>query len=115
MPAYGGILIFSSMASLGLPGLNGFWSEFMVVRGAWPQYTLVTALAMFGLLVTGSYILKAILKTLHGTLNPRWQGITDISWREACALIPLMILMLATGIWPRWVLDIINAAANRLG
>jgi NADH-quinone oxidoreductase subunit M len=70
---------------------------------------------MFGLLVTGSYILKAIRKTLHGTLNPRWEGITDISWREACALIPLMILMLATGIWPRWVLDIINAAANRLG
>jgi NADH-quinone oxidoreductase subunit M len=115
MPAYGGILIFSAMSSLGLPGLNGFWSEFMVVRGAWPQYTLVTALAMLGLLVTGAYILKAILKTLHDKLNPKWEGIKDISWREAWALIPLMVLMLATGIWPRWVLDVINAAADRMG
>jgi NADH-quinone oxidoreductase subunit M len=115
MPAYGGILVFSAMSSLGLPGLNGFWSEFLVVRGAWPQYTLVTALAMFGLLVTGAYVLKAIVKTLHDKLNPRWQGITDISWREAWALIPLMILMLLTGIWPRWILDVINAAAKHMG
>jgi NADH-quinone oxidoreductase subunit M len=115
MPAYGGILIFSAMSSLGLPGLNGFWSEFMVVRGAWPEFALVTALAMLGLLVTGIYVLKAIRKTLHDQLNPRWQGIQDISWREAWALIPLMVLMLATGIWPRWVLDVINAAANHMG
>jgi len=115
MPAYGGILVFSAMASLGLPGLNGFWSEFLVVRGAWPQYTLVTALATLGLLVTAAYILRAIRKTLHDTLNPKWQGIKDISWREAWALIPLLILMLATGIWPRWVLDVINAAANHMG
>ena len=45
VPVYGGILIFTSMASLGLPGLNGFVSEFLVVRGAWPVFTLFTALA----------------------------------------------------------------------
>ena len=39
MPVYGGILIFTSMASLGLPGLNGFVSEFLVVRGSWPIFT----------------------------------------------------------------------------
>ncbi len=115
MPAYGGILVFCAMSSLGLPGLNGFWSEFMVVRGAWPQYMLVTGLAMLGLLVTGAYVLKAIRKTLHDQLNPTWKGIKDITWREAWALIPLMVLMLFTGIWPRWVLDIINAAAKYMG
>ena len=40
VPVYGGILIFTSMASLGLPGLNGFVSEFLVVRGSWPILTL---------------------------------------------------------------------------
>jgi NADH-quinone oxidoreductase subunit M len=115
MPAYGGILVFSAMSSLGLPGLNGFWSEFMVVRGSWPQFTLITALAMFGLVMTAAYILKAIRKTLHDQLNPRWEGIKDISWREAWALIPLMVLMLATGIWPRWILDVINSAARFMG
>jgi NADH-quinone oxidoreductase subunit M len=111
MPVYGGILIFCSMASLGLPGLNGFWSEYLVVQGAWSQYALVTALAMFGLLITGAYVLKAIKMTLHDTLNPKWKGLTDMSLREVSALAPLVILILITGIWPRWVLDVINAAA----
>ncbi|MCA9973874.1 MAG: NADH-quinone oxidoreductase subunit M, partial [Anaerolineales bacterium] len=59
MPVYGTILIFTSMASLGLPGLNGFVSEFMVVRGSWQLYTPQLAMAMLGLLMTGAYILKA--------------------------------------------------------
>ena len=44
VPVYGGILIFTSMASLGLPGLNGFISEFLVVRGSWPILTAYTAI-----------------------------------------------------------------------
>ena len=60
VPVYGGILIFTSMASLGLPGLNGFVSEFLVVRGAWPILTVYTAISMLGLLFTGAYILKGI-------------------------------------------------------
>jgi NADH-quinone oxidoreductase subunit M len=59
--------------------------------------------------------LKAIKKTLHDTLNPKWSGLKDISWREAAALAPLMALMLLTGIWPRWILDVINAAASMIG
>jgi len=57
VPVYGGILIFMSMASLGLPGLNGFVSEFLVVRGAYPVLTVYTAISMLGLLFTGAYIL----------------------------------------------------------
>ena len=45
LPVYGGILIFTSMASLGLPGLNGFISEFLVVRGTWPILTAYTAIS----------------------------------------------------------------------
>ncbi|MGZ9140118.1 MAG: complex I subunit 4 family protein, partial [Nitrospira sp.] len=72
VPIYGGILIFTSMASLGLPGLNGFISEFLVVRGTWPILTLYTAISMIGLLFTGAYILKGIKKVLHGPLNEHW-------------------------------------------
>ncbi len=72
IPVYGGILIFTSMASLGLPGLNGFISEFLVVRGSWPIFTVYTALAMIGLFFTGAYILKGIKMVLHGPLNENW-------------------------------------------
>jgi NADH-quinone oxidoreductase subunit M len=114
MPAYGGILIFCAMASVGLPGLNGFVSEFMVVRGTWHIYPLLTALSMLGLLLTGAYLLKALLLVLHGDLNTEWEGIPEISTRERLVVYPLMALMLSIGIWPRWVLEVINATVTRL-
>lgn len=118
MPVYGGILIFTSMASLGLPGLNGFVSEFLVVRGTYPILTVFTAISMIGLLFTGAYVLKGITKVLHGPLNKRWSDgehrLREISLREIMVVAPLMILMLVIGIWPSWILDIINKAVVQL-
>ena len=118
VPIYGGILIFTSMASLGLPGLNGFVSEFMIVRGSYQPLTVYTAVAMLGLLFTGAYILKGIMKVLHGPLNEHWahgeHKLTEINLREILVMTPLMALMLLTGIWPSWILDIINKAVTAL-
>jgi NADH-quinone oxidoreductase subunit M len=115
MPVYGGILIFTAMASLGLPGLNGFVSEFMVVRGAWPIFTLYTALSMIGLLITGAYILKGIKLVLHGPLNEKWAGHRlEIGRREVIAIAPLMGLMLLIGVWPSWIVGVINQTVMRL-
>jgi len=111
VPVYGGILIFTSMASLGLPGLNGFVSEFLVVRGVWPVFTIFTVLSMIGLFFTGAYILKGLKMTLHGPLNKRWVGhISEISARELLVITPLMVMMLWIGVWPAWILDLINKA-----
>jgi NADH-quinone oxidoreductase subunit M len=111
VPIYGGILMFTSMASLGLPGLNGFVSEFLVVRGSWPIFTLFTALSMIGLFFTGAYILKGLKQVLHGPLNERWVGhLSEINTREVLVIAPLLILMLWIGIWPAWILDVINRA-----
>ncbi|HEB26858.1 MAG TPA: NADH-quinone oxidoreductase subunit M [Porticoccus sp.] len=115
MPVYGGILIFTSMASLGLPGLNGFVSEFLVVRGSWPIFSVYTSVAMIGLFFTGAYILKGIKKVLHGPLNEHWVGhLSDINAREIFVIVPLMILMLWIGVWPAWILDVINRAVEML-
>ena len=115
MPVYGGILIFTAMASLGLPGLNGFVSEFMVVRGSWPIFTLYTALAMLGLLITGAYILKGITMALHGPLNEKWASHhLEIGRREVIAIAPLMVLMLLIGVWPSWIVGVINQTILRL-
>ncbi|MCX7607837.1 MAG: NADH-quinone oxidoreductase subunit M [Anaerolineales bacterium] len=114
VPVYGGILIFTSMASLGLPGLNGFISEFLVVRGSWPILTVYTALAMIGLLFTGAYILKGIRQVLHGPLNEHWahgeHKLTEINLREILVMAPLMALILVIGVYPAWILDVINKA-----
>jgi NADH-quinone oxidoreductase subunit M len=111
VPVYGGILIFTSMASLGLPGLNGFISEFLVVRGSWPIMSVYTALAMIGLFFTGAYILKGIKMVLHGPVNEKWVGhISEINVREIVVIAPLLVLMLWIGIWPAWILNVINRA-----
>jgi NADH-quinone oxidoreductase subunit M len=115
VPVYGGILIFTSMASLGLPGLNGFISEFLVVRGSWPIFTVFTALSMIGLFFTGAYILKGIKLVLHGPLNERWVGhLPEITAREVLVIAPLMALMLWIGVWPAWILDVINRAVTMI-
>ena len=114
-PIYGGVFIFTSMASLGLPGLNGFVSEFLVVRGSWPVFTWLTILSMIGLLFTGSYILKGIRATLHGPFNMKWRDYDlEISPREFIAIAPLMVLMLITGLVPNWILPIINDSVTRM-
>lgn len=111
LPVYGTVLIFTSMASLGLPGLNGFVSEFLVVRGAWPVLTLATALSMIGLFFTGAYTLKAIRDVLHGPVNTRLPSrLQEINSRELVVMAPLMILILVIGIWPSWILTVINQA-----
>ncbi len=111
LPIYGTLLIFTSMASLGLPGLNGFVSEFLVVRGSWPIMTLATALSMIGLFFTGAYILKSLKMVLHGPLNKRWEGhLRDMNVRELIIIAPLVVLMFAIGVWPAWILNVINQA-----
>ena len=118
IPIYGGILIFTSMASLGLPGLNGFISEFLIVRGSWPILTLYTAIAMIGLLFTGAYVLKGVKNVLHGPINEHWaQGefkVTEINTREIIVMVPLMALILVIGVYPAWILNVINKAMMML-
>ncbi|MGQ9814500.1 MAG: proton-conducting transporter transmembrane domain-containing protein, partial [Candidatus Roseilinea sp.] len=113
MPIYGAILIFCSMGSLGLPGLSGFVSEFMVVRGAWPALTPYVILSMAGLLVTGIYILKSLQKVLHGPLGEEWHHhrLPDIHWTETLAVAPLMAMMLVLGVYPLVALGVINVGA----
>jgi NADH-quinone oxidoreductase subunit M len=121
IPVYGGILMFTSMASLGLPGLNGFISEFLVVRGSWGvgwSFPVFTALGMIGLFFTGAYILKGIKMVLHGPMNEHWahgeHRLSEISTREIVVMAPLMALMLWIGVWPSWILEVINRAVEAL-
>lgn len=114
MPMFGTILIFVSMASLGLPGLNGFVSEFMIVRGSWGVFSLQLALSMIGLLMTGAYILKGIGETLHGPIKEEWKSLPDMNWREHLVIWPLMALMLSLGIWPQWITVFINDTVSKI-
>lgn len=122
IPAYGAALVFTSMASLGLPGLNGFIGEYLVVAGAFPVkgFEVYILISMIGLLITGAYILKGLQKVLHGPVNPEWDHYhkhhhsLELERREMIALAPLIVLMLITGLYPNWVLSVINETVATL-
>jgi NADH-quinone oxidoreductase subunit M len=114
-PIFGGLFVFMSMASLGLPGLNGFVGEFLVVRGAWPVFTWLTAISMLGLLFTGAYILKGIRATLHGSFNMEWKDYNlEVDWREFVGVVVLGIFIFWTGLAPNWILDVINQSVTTI-
>ena len=115
-PVTGGILIFNSMASLGLPGLNGFVGEFLITRGAWGPFSFFVVISMIGLLMTGAYILKGIGATLHGPIKDKELAhhLTPMTTIEHLVIWPLMLLMLSLGLWPQWLLAIINDTVSRL-
>jgi NADH-quinone oxidoreductase subunit M len=76
---------------------------------------MFTALAMIGLFFTGAYILKGIKMVLHGPMNQKWVGhLTEINAREIIVMAPLMVLMLVIGIWPAWILNVINQTVSAL-
>jgi NADH-quinone oxidoreductase subunit M len=68
---------------------------------------------MIGLLMTGAYILKSLKMVLHGPLNINWIGhVSEINVREIFVIAPLMVLILWIGVWPAWILDLINRAVS---
>lgn len=100
MPVYGGILVFVSLASLGLPGLSGFVSEFMILLGSFGVYRWMVMVSCIGILLAAAYLLYMIQRVLMGPLNPKWATLTDISAREIVTLVPLMVLILVLGVYP---------------
>lgn len=106
-PVYGGILIFFSLASLGLPGLSGFISEFLVLLGSYQSTKLMTGLSCIGIILAAAYLLTMIRKVLLGPINTKWQGhLPEINGRELLTLVPLMIFIIVLGILPKLALDL---------
>lgn len=114
MPVYGGILIFTSLASLGLPGLSGFVSEFMVLMGSYPVYRWMAIAACIGILLAAAYLLYMIQRVLLGSLNTKWTNLSDINAREIFTMIPLMVLILLIGVYPKFALQYIGPTMEHL-
>jgi NADH-quinone oxidoreductase subunit M len=114
VPVYAGVLTFFSLASLGLPGLAGFISEFLVFLGSFKIYTLITSFAILGVLITAAFFLWMIQRVLLGVFNEKYKDLTDMDKREIISLSPLMFLALFIGLYPGPILKIINTATEKV-
>jgi NADH-quinone oxidoreductase subunit M len=113
-PVFAGLFGISAMASIGLPGLNGFIGEFMIFKGAWPVIMPMAALSLIGLVATAVYLLTFIQCVFAGPLNERWAQFPDLSRRELLATAPLVALMFLAGLCPAPFINMTNSAALTL-
>jgi len=121
MPLYTALVGFAFMASLGLPGLSGFWGESMTFIGAFPRFRGLTILAATGVIVTAAYHLWALQRMFLGKFREEWRKnkylepfggkFPEINARELASLAPLAVLVLVLGFWPRPLLNLIDKGA----
>ena len=117
LPVYSGLFYLFAMASLGLPALSGFVSEFLVFVGAYNSALVsrwITLLAVLGVVLTAAYILRMIQKVFLGQLNTRWDTLTDINGREIFTLAPLGILTILIGVYPEALNVFLRGTVNNL-
>lgn len=116
MPFITSVLFIVGLCSLGLPGLSGFVAEMTVFMGAWehPDYfhRIATILAIMSIVVTAVYILRAISKTAMGPIKESYSNLTDAKWNEKLAAIILIAGIIAIGVAPFWLNDLIGPGAE---
>jgi NADH-quinone oxidoreductase subunit M len=116
LPYYYGITMVTGFASLGLPGLAGFWSEFFVFRGTLRIAPLFAVIGAAAIVFTAGYILWKIVQYIFlGDFDEaRWGGLTDMEWWEKVTMWPLVVVMVGFGLYPAPILELFNSATRAL-
>ena len=114
IPVFSLILVITALASIGLPGLNGFVGEFLVLLGSFERHPWAVGIATTGVIFAAAYLLWALQRVIFNRLDqPANAGLKDLSVRELWVVLPLVAGMVWLGLYPRPVLDRMDAAARR--
>jgi NADH-quinone oxidoreductase subunit M len=115
VPILAGVFLFVALSSLGLPGLNGFVGEFLVLLGTFLAYRWWVVPAALGIVLAAVYLLWAYQRVFHGEAGTEENRIADdLRWREIAMLAPLLALILFIGVYPKPFLDRIEPSAERV-
>ncbi len=109
-PRFAALFAIGAFASLGLPGFSGFIAEFQMFTGSIAAVP-VTAVALVGILITAALFLRALQRIFTGETRGESTGFTDLRGPELMSVGPLLLLSLAIGVVPRFLLDVIEPAA----
>ena len=115
IPLLSGVFLLVALSSLGLPGLNGFVGEFLVLLGTFFEYRWWVVPAAFGVILSAVYLLWAYQRVFHGPVTTdENRGLADLNGRELAMLVPVLALIVLIGVYPQPFLDRINPAAERV-
>ena len=113
-PVLAALFTVTMMASIGLPGLSGFVSEYLILIGTFSVHAWWAVVAAVGVVLAALYLLWAYQRVFHGRSDGANSEISDASTKERWVLVPVVILIVALGVFPRPVLERITPSVQQL-
>ncbi len=115
IPVFSFLLLVVMFSSMGLPGLNGFVGEFLILLGAWEANPVYTALAAVGVILAAIYLLWAYQRAMQGPVtNEKNKHLPDLNRRELVLVVALVVLIVVIGIVPNLLLNPMQASITEL-
>jgi NADH-quinone oxidoreductase subunit M len=111
-PVLAGTFLISGLATLSLPGLAPFISEFLVLIGTFTRYPVLAVIASAALVLSAIYILWMYQRMMGGPVAEDNARLGDLIPRELAVVTPLIALLLVLGVYPKVALDVINPAVS---
>ncbi|MCX5204914.1 NADH-quinone oxidoreductase subunit M [Streptomyces sp. NBC_00237] len=109
-PVLAGTFLIGGLATLSLPGLAPFVSEFLVLVGVFAAYPVVGVIATTGIVLAALYVLVLYQRTMTGPVKAEVSGMKDLKARELTVVVPLIVLLIGLGVFPKPLTDIVNPA-----
>ncbi|MFQ6103050.1 MAG: NuoM family protein [Candidatus Glassbacteria bacterium] len=115
LPFLGAAFTIGALASSGLPGTANFVAELLVILGAWKNYPIPTIAAAFGIVITATYMLRAVANIFFGPMDSKWKGLKDAGLvRERLPYAFLILILIVFGFAPGFLVDLIETAVTPL-
>tara|TARA_B100000953_G_scaffold134602_1_gene111361 strand:- start:1221 stop:2903 length:1683 start_codon:yes stop_codon:yes gene_type:complete len=115
MPVYAAVFLIMTMSSIGLPTLNGFIGEILILQGIFVVSKWWAAVAATGIVLGAAYMLWLYQRTMFGTIdNPKNEGLADLNVRELATFVPLIILAVWIGLYPAPFLRRLETSVERV-
>lgn len=114
VPVFGTFFLLAIFSSVGLPGLNGFVGEFLILLGTFKLNWVAAAFGTFGIVLAAWYLLTAARRVLFGPFNPANNQLKDMNLRETGIAVSLIVLCFVIGLFPNLFFDKIDPATEQL-
>ncbi len=115
MPVFAVFFMVMTLSSIGLPGLNGFVGEFLVLLGTFKSNVLIAVIATTGVILSACYMLWMFQRVMFNKItNPENSKLKDINKREVALLVPIVMLILWIGIYPKPLLSRMDVSVSHL-
>ena len=115
MPVYAAVFLIMTMSSIGLPTLNGFIGEILILQGVFVVNKMWAFVAASGIVLGAAYMLWLYQRTMFGTVtNPKNENLPDLSMREFVTFVPLLLLAVWIGLYPKPFLDRLETSVDKV-